>query len=151
MLMATAAMACDTLSINRINPYTWSGTYGLYSDGFPSTIPIDGSYTTEISEQETIYTDALSGSNDQNMNLSGPMYLKTVDSSPAPFRGFPARKNEFPDGTVTWVRPGQPWSWMGGQKAADDTWTMTGNKGGDLLIWLVLAVLIVYIISRIKK
>jgi hypothetical protein len=150
MLMATAAMACDTLSINRINPYTWSGTYGLYTDGFPSTIPIDGSYTTEISEKETVYTDPLPGSDDQNMDLSGPMYLKTVESSPAPFRGFPARKNEFPDGTVTWVRPGQPWSWMGGQRAADDTWTQI--KGSqDLLIWLALIVLAIYLISRIKK
>ncbi len=149
--MATAAMACDTLSINRINPYTWSGTYGLYSDGFPSTIPIDGSYTTEISEKETVYTDPLAGSDDQNMNLSGPMYLKTIDASPAPFLGFPARKNEFPDGTVEWYRPGQPWSWMGGKRASDDTWTFTGNKGYDGLILLVLLVLAVYLISRIKK
>jgi hypothetical protein len=150
MLMATAAMACDTLSINRINPYTWSGTFGVYSDGFPSTIPIDGSYTTEISEKETIYTDPLPGSTDQNMDLSGPMYLKTVESSPAPFLGFPSRKNEFPDGTVAWWRPGQPWSWMGGQRAKDDTWTLSG-KGPDLLIWLVLAVIALYLISRIKK
>ena len=148
--MATAAMACDALSINRINPYTWSGTYGLYTDGFPSTVPIDGSYTTEISEKETVYTDPLPGSDDQNMDLSGPMYLKTVESSPAPFLGFPARKNEFPDGTVTWARPGQPWSWMGGQRASDDTWTARVN-GQDLLIWLVLAVILVYLMSRIKK
>lgn len=59
--MATAAMACDDLSINRFNPYTWSGTFGVYSDGFPSTIPIDGSYTTEISEEPTIYADSLMG------------------------------------------------------------------------------------------
>lgn len=151
MLMATAAMACDTLSINRINPYTWSGTYGLYSDGFPSTVPIDGSYTTEISEKETIYTDPLPGSDDQNMNLSGSMYLKTVDSSPAPFMGFPARKNEFPDGTVTWVRPGQPWSWMNGRRARDDTWTARVDTPDDILIWLVLAVIVIYLISQFKK
>ena len=148
--MATAAMACDDLSINRFNPYTWSGTFGVYSDGFPSTIAIDGSYTTEISEEPTIYTDSLMGGGDPNMNLSGSMYLKTVDSSPAPFRGFPARKNEFPDGTVTWARPGQPWSWMGGHRAKDDTWT-AGVKGQDLLIWLVLIALVIYLFSRIKK
>jgi hypothetical protein len=78
------------------------------------------------------------------------MYLKTVESSPAPFLGFPSRKNEFPDGTVAWWRPGQPWSWMGGQRAKDDTWTLSG-KGPDLLIWLVLAVIALYLISRIKK
>jgi hypothetical protein len=151
MLMATAAMVCDDLSINRFNPYTWSGTYGVYSDGFPSTIPIDGSYTTEISEEPTVYVDPLLGSDDPNMNLSGPMYLKTADSSPAPFRGFPSRKNEFPDGRVTWFRPGQPWSWMGGHRAKDDTWTMLPTSGSDILIWLVLAVIIVYLFSRVKK
>ena len=149
--MATAAMACDDLSINRFNPYTWSGTFGVYSDGFPSTIPIDGSYTTEISEEPTIYADSLMGGSDPTMNLSGSMYLKTADSSPAPFRGFPARKNEFPDGTVSWARPGQPWSWMGGQRAKDDTWTAQVFKGPDLLIWLVLIALVIYLYSRIKK
>lgn len=149
--MATAAMACDDLSINRFNPYTWSGTFGVYSDGFPSTIPIDGSYTTEISEEPTIYADSLMGGTDPNMNLSGSMYLKTVDSSPAPFRGFPARKNEFPDGAVSWVRPGQPWSWMGGHRASDDTWTARVKGGSDLLIWLVFAVIALYLFSRIKK
>ena len=152
--MATAAMACDELSINRFNPYTWSGTFGVYSDGFPSTIPIDGSYTTEISETPTIYTDDLEGSADPNMNLSGPMYLKTADTSPAPFRGFPARKNEFPDGTVTWMRPGQPWSWSGGgkDKAEDDTWTITvRTNGNDMLIWLLIAAIAVYVYSRLKK
>jgi hypothetical protein len=149
--MATAAMACDDLSINRFNPYTWSGTFGVYSDGFPSTIPNDGSYTTEISEEPTVYTDSLMGTNDANMNLSGSMYLKTADSSPAPFRGFPVRKNEFPDGTVTWMRPGQPWSWMGGRRASDDTWTAGRGRGQDLLIWLVLIALVIYLFSRIKK
>ena len=149
--MATAAMACDDLSINRFNPYTWSGTFGVYSDGFPSTIANDGSYTTEISEEPTNYTDSLSGTNDANMNLSGSMYLKTAESSPAPFRGFPARKNEFPDGTVTWMRPGQPWSWTGGNRASDDTWTAGVFKGQDLLIWLALIALVVYLFSRIKK
>jgi hypothetical protein len=144
-------MACDDLSINRFNPYTWSGTFGVYSDGFPSTIPNDGSYTTEISEEPTIYTDSLMGTNDPIMNQSGPMYLKTAESSPAPFRVFPVRKNEFPDGTVTWMRPGQPWSWMGGRRASDDTWTAGGTRGQDLLIWLVLIALVVYLVSRIKK
>jgi hypothetical protein len=144
-------MACDDLSINRFNPYTWSGTFGVYSDGFPSTIAIDGSYITEISEEPTVYMDSLAGTEDPNMNLSGPMYLKTADSSPAPFRGFPARKNEFPDGTVTWTRPGQPWSWMGGHRAPDDTWTMIIGGQNNMLIWLVLIALVVYLFSRLKK
>jgi hypothetical protein len=144
-------MACDDLAINRFNPYTWSGTFGVYSDGFPSTIPIDGSYTTEISEEPTVYTDSVESASDPNMNLSGSMYLKTAQTSPAPFRGFPARKNEFPDGTVTWMRPGQPWSWTGGHRAKDDTWTAGIARGQDMLIWLVIIVIALYLFSRIKK
>ena len=147
--MATAAMACDDLSINRFNPYTWSGTFGVYSDGFPSTIAIDGSYTTEISEEPTVYADPLAGASDPNLNVSGSMYLKTAGSSNAPFRMFPARKNEFPDGTVTWMRPGAPWSWLGGNRASDDTWTARGGR--DILIWLVLLVIALYLFSRLKK
>jgi len=149
--MATAAMACDDLSINRFNPYTWSGTFGVYSDGFPSTIPNDGSYTTEISEEPTVYTDSLMCADDPIMSQSGSMYLKTADASPAPFRMFPARKTEFSDGRVSWMRPGQPWSWMGGNRAKDDTWTARPKGGPDLLVWLVFAVIALYLFSRIKK
>lgn len=144
--MATASMACDQMSINRINPFTWSGSYGLYSDGFPSTIKIDGSYLTEMSEEPTVYTDPL---DEPTLSVSGNMYLKTVDASPAPYRMFPARKQEFQDGTVTWMRPGQPWSWMTG-RAGDDTWTARGGSS-DIVMWLVIIALVVYIMFRIKK
>jgi len=149
LIMATAAMVCDDLSINRINPFTWSGTYGLYSDGFPSTITNDGSYITEMSDEPTIYTDPLQGSDDQNQSLSGSMYLKTAQASPAPYRMFPARKNEFPDGSVTWMRPGQPWSWTGGQVAEGDTWTARAPQ--NFIMWLAIIALVLYIASRIKK
>jgi hypothetical protein len=150
MLMATAAMACDNLSINRINPYTWSGTYGVYSDGFPSTLPIDGSYITQMSNEPTEYPEPPPGADNQNMDLSGSMYLKTAESSPAPFRMFPARKNEFPDGTVTWIRPDLPWSWVNGGRAPGDTWTAS-NKGNGLLFWIFIIVIALYVYSRIKK
>jgi hypothetical protein len=52
---------------------------------------------------------------------------------------------------VSWARPGQPWSWLGGQRAKDDTWTAQVFKGPDLLIWLVLIALVLYLFSRIKK
>ena len=104
--MATAALACDVLSINRINPYTWSETYGVNTDGFPNTLFIDGSWTNEIDETPTVYPVPPEGADDQNMDLSGAMYLKTASVDPAPFQGFPARKMEYADGRVTWYRPG---------------------------------------------
>ena len=48
--MATAWMISDDLHINHINPYTWSGAYGVNKDGFPKDLPMDGSYTTQIDE-----------------------------------------------------------------------------------------------------
>jgi hypothetical protein len=39
---------------------------------------------------------------------------------------------------------------MGGRHARDDTWTASNKGGMDIIIWLVLAVLVVYMISRVK-
>jgi hypothetical protein len=40
---------------------------------------------------------------------------------------------------------------MGGHRAKDDTWTAGALKTPDLLIWLALIALVVYLFSRIKK
>ena len=42
--MATALMQNDDLSMNRFNPYTWTGTYGVSSDGSHNWQP-DGTFT----------------------------------------------------------------------------------------------------------
>jgi hypothetical protein len=40
---------------------------------------------------------------------------------------------------------------MGGHRAKDDTWTARMGGGSDLLLWLVFAVIALYLFSRIKK
>lgn len=145
--MATAWMINDDLAINKFNPYTWSGTYGVPTDG--SKWKSDGTYTVEIDERPTVYTDSNSELNDFNpvhLMRSGPMYLNEMPAQPAaPFNGFPARKYEFDNGVVTWIRPDMT---MGGQ--AEYAFQAPRAKTWDL--WLVLLVIIVlavlYAMSR---
>ena len=129
--MASAYRLNDSVQINKINPTTWTGDYGINHDGFPQNITVDtDSYVRGISEVPTVYTDPLTGTDDPNMNTSGAMYLKTTQTSPAPFRPFPARKFEYSDGTVTWWRPGLPWSWIGNKSG--------GTEGGLPKMLMVL-------------
>lgn len=148
--MATSALACDVLSINRINPYTWSETYGVGHDGFPSTIPIDGSWTNEIDETPMIYPEMPDGGDGQNMDLSGSMYLKTASDNPAPFMGFPARKMEFSDGRVTWYRPGlvqgaEPPTQWGSARAVKKFF-----MDNTVLIFLISIIILYYFTSKMK-
>ena len=146
-------MIDDRLQVDGFNPYVWSGTFGVPKDGFPKTWYIDGTYTTQIDETPTTYTDPLVGADDPNQNVSGSMYLKTAQTSPAPFRGFPARKLEYSDGTVTWFRPGAPWPWIG-SGGAPDGYTAKLQRGQPhekVLFWLALAALAFFLFTKLRK
>lgn len=144
--MASYLMIDDRLQIDKFNPTTWTGDFGVNKDGFRKDLFIDGSYTTAIDEEPVDYSDDM----DPNLkprDLSGNVHLKTISPNYAPHGAFPTRKMEYSDGTVTWYRPALPWCWMGG-----------GNQGGSLrmlkknpLLLLVILVLVFYILSRIKK
>lgn len=151
--MASASMIDDRLQIDGFNPYVWSGTFGVPNDGFPKTWRLDSSYTTQIDETPATYTDPLMGADDPSQNLSGPMYLKTVEPSPAPFLGFPARKLEYSDGTVSWVRPGARWPWVGAGGAPDGytaklSWK---NQNTTPLFWLALVALAFFLFTKLRK
>jgi len=152
--MATAYMISDDLHINHINPYTWSGAYGVNTDGFPKNLPMDGSYTTQIDEtpMETSGRPDLDG--DMNFDFSGPMYVKESESKPAPFRPFPARKFEYSDGTVSWYRPYLPWPWMGkggdGARGASQKAIERFFRDNSFLILLVLLIMVLYVTSKKK-
>ena len=136
--MATAWMINDDLAINKFNPYTWSGTYGVPTDG--SKWKSDGTYTVEIDERPTVYTDAnpaLKDFNPVHLMRSGPMYLKEMPGKAAPpFNGFPARKYEFDNGVTTWNRPD-----LSRGSRAEYAFQEPRAKTWDL--WLVLLILIV--------
>lgn len=142
--MASTFMISDSMKMDKINPTTFTGDFGINHNGFAKKY-MDGSYDTQIDESETIYTDEL------NINVrgnSGNMYLKTGYPHPAPSLMFPARKYEYSNGNITWERQGAPWRFDNGlldsikreaEKAKDNTLVILGSIA-----------LVIFILSRIK-
>jgi hypothetical protein len=135
--MASAALIDDRLQIDGFDAYTWSDTFGVPSNGGFYEGP-DGTYTVQRDETPVNYGDPNpDASTDhflpRHLNRSGPMFLNEVAPSPAPFIGYPARKFEYPDLSVTWERPAMKWSWGGHV-----------NRGQDLLILLVILLILIF-------
>jgi hypothetical protein len=153
--MATALMVNDDLAINRVNPFTWSGSYGVNKDGFPKDLYMDGSYTTQIDETPMETSGRPDLDNEANFDFAGGMYLKASESQPAPFRPFPARKYEYADGTVTWRRPYLPWSWEGQKKGGQASKTTKAIvefvRDNTFLIALIALVLFIFIVPKLRK
>lgn len=142
--MATAALANDELSMNRFNPYTWSGSYGVNTDGFPKDVYMDGSYYTQRSEVPMEQNATVEGS---ERNLVGNIVLKTASVDPAPFAPFPARKYEWEDGTTSWYRPGA----STGASLDPIAQLFKAASPGNLLVWLVLAAIAFFLYRTMKK
>jgi len=150
--MATAWMIDDRLQIDGFDPYTWSGTYGVNTDGFRKDTFIDGSYYTQIDEVPMEMQAPVEESQSPEFNSSGAMYLKTASVDPAPYRMFPARKFEYSDGTCTWYRPDMPWSWMGGSGDSLGRWMASkGTRGDSIMFWLVLVILAYFLYKKFKN
>ena len=103
----------DQLSMNRINPYTLTGTFGVPTDGMYKT-PLDARYTTEIdpipAETGTVFPDDTPDHfAPSRINMAGGMLANTVsERGNAPYDIFPARKYQYDDGHVTFARPSMP-------------------------------------------
>ena len=137
--MASALMVNDRLAINKINPTSWTGDFGINHDGFRKDLFMDGSYVSGIDETPGETTEELTT---KPMDLAGNVYLKTVYPSPAPTQIYPARKFEYSDGVVSWVRPQQPWLWMQS--------TRTQKMFSRIITILFIFVIVYYIMSRMK-
>ena len=148
--MASALMINDRLQIDRFNPTTWTGDFGISHDGFRKDLFIDGSYTTGIDPTPVDYSDDL---RNKPMDLSGNVNLKTINPEYAPHDAFPTRKYEYSDGTVTWYRPGMPWSWMNKPTETQCNnglmLTKTKEVNNKRLIILLIVVIIAYIATRV--
>jgi len=151
--MATAWMIDDRLQIDGFDPYTWSGTFGVTTDGFRKDTFIDGSYYTQIDEVPMEMQSQVEESQNPEFNNSGAMYLKTASVNPAPYRMFPTRKFEYADGTCTWYRPDMPWSWMGsGSGDSLGRWIAAkGARGDNLIFYVVLAILAYFLFKKFKN
>jgi hypothetical protein len=146
-------MIDDRLQIDGFDPYTWSGTYGVNTDGFRKDTFIDGSYYTQIDEVPMEMQDPVEESQSPEFNSSGAMYLKTASVNPAPYRMYPARKFEYSDGTCTWYRPDMPWSWMGsGSGDSLGRWLAAkGTRGDSLMFYVVLVILAYFLYKKFKN
>jgi hypothetical protein len=135
--MATAWMINDDMKINNINPYVLSGTFGIPTDG--SKWKSDGTYTVEIDERPVVYADANADLQDFNPVTtfrSGPIMVGEIAAKPSPPWGtFPARKYEYDNGVVTWVRPDL-------QSKGMRQWASDPLKANTWDLWTVLLVIV---------
>ena len=139
-------MLDDRLQMDKFNPTTWTGDFGVNHDGFPKTFFIDGSMTNGIDETPVSYDDTLRM---KPFGTAGNMNLKTIASGDAPSGIFTARKFEYSDGKVTWYRPEQPWSWMDptadGRVGLDKKHVRPSD---NFLVWVVLVIIILFLFSQ---
>lgn len=142
--MASTLMIDDRLQIDKFNPTTWTGDFGINSNGFRKDLFMNGSYVTGIDETPMQVNAVIPVMN--STDTAGNMYLKTAAPSVAPYNPFPARKFEYSDGRVTWRRPQLPWSWETGCSVGG----AGSSKDINLLLILLIAVILFYFFGRMK-
>ena len=106
--MASAALIDDRLQIDGVDMYTATNTFGVPTGGFYKD-PMDGGYTTQISEsreEDEALSDMDEHFNPVHLNRAGAMYLNGGGSKPAPDGLYPARKIQYDNGDASWVRYG---------------------------------------------
>lgn len=153
--MALSMLIDDQLSMNRINPYTLTGTFGVPSDGMYKT-PLDASYTTG-SDPTPNYTDSAFPEDTSDhfapsrINMSSTMMANTISQKgSAPFALYPARKYQYVDGSVSFARPG-----MGEKGDTDlyytDRYTKTVWDKDTLIILLVALAAVLFVFRKNLK
>lgn len=151
--MALSMLVDDNMSMNRVNPYTLTNTFGLPSDGMYKDQPLDARYVTQIDENPSEGQSVFPGDTPEHfsalrLNMSGPMAVKTGYVYPAPSAMFPARKYQYIDGSISYVRP----DLVGGDH---DQYTTTrygkGHKRDNMSFILLLAVLALIFFIYSKK
>jgi hypothetical protein len=159
--MATALMQDDDLSMNRFNPYTWTGTYGVSSDGSHNWQP-DGTFTRPY--DTSAGSDRLDTNRDLKhfdvmaLNDASNMWFNTMPGKPtAPFPAFPARKYQNWTGDPSWVRPDLNFNYVydkdfiGSQKLPDYIRRRRGASGGNPVLLVAVLAVIAYAVTRMKR
>lgn len=103
----TSLLLNDDMSMNRINPYTSSETFGIsYNGGYKDAAP----ESPERPESPPMFEFSPSAGVPTShfdrlaLNDAGNMYLKTGGVNPARTFLYPARKYQFDDGSTTFGR-----------------------------------------------
>jgi hypothetical protein len=158
--MATALMQDDDLSMNRFNPYTWTGTFGVSSDGSHNWQP-DGTFTRPYDVSpgfDRLDTNRdLKHFNVMDLNNASNMWFNTMPGKPtAPFPAFPARKYERNDGNLTWVRPDLNFNYVydtdfiGSQKLPDYIRRRASPGGPNPVLLVAVLAVVAYAVTRVK-
>jgi hypothetical protein len=149
--MALSMLVDDNMSMNRVNPYTLTNTFGLPTDGMYKDQPLDGRYVSQIDENPSEGPSIFPGDTADHfsplrLNMSGPVAVKTGYVNPAPYPMYPARKYQYIDGSVSFVRP----DLLGGD---DDQYSTLryGPKRDNTNMFFLLVVLAIVFFIYYKK
>ena len=149
----TSMLLDDSLTIDQINPYTATGTFGVSYNGGDGkyepmtwTLPGDGPAMWDVAHETPDYVNH---SDPTFENRSGPMYLKEGGVNPATSFLFPARKYQFDDGTTSW---GREVVMTSGENYTNANPFFRDELGNNLPIIIALILLLVlFLLSRVVK
>lgn len=105
----TSLLLNDDISMDRINPYTASQTFGVsYNGGYKDTAPAQSEPVRPESPAMFEFDPSVgvptSHFNRLTLDRAGNTYLKTGGVNPARSFLYPARKYQFDDGSTTFGR-----------------------------------------------
>jgi hypothetical protein len=140
----TSLLLNDDMSMNRINPYTATQTFGVsYNGGYKGVLPPDperpeSPAMLEFNPRVGVPTDHF---NKLTLDDAGNMYLKTGGTHPATSFLYPARKYQFDDGSTTFGREviiGDAKNYVSPEDFPDDAQTGRALVLGAMIILLIL-------------
>jgi len=143
----TSLLLNDDMSMNRINPYTLTQTFGVsYNGGYKGTLEAgperpESPSMLEFNPRAGVPTDHF---NKLELNDAGNMYLKTGGVNPATSFLYPARKYQFDDGSTTFGREiivGDAKNYVSPADFPDDAQTGRTLVLGAMILLLILLVL----------
>jgi hypothetical protein len=151
-------MMNDDLSMNRFNPYTWTGTFGVSSDGSHTWQP-DGTFTRpyDTTPSDRLDTNkSLKHFDVMALNDASNMWFNTMPGKPtAPFPAFPARKYERNDGALSWVRPDINFNYVydkdfiGSRKLPD--YVMRPRSQASPIFFVAILAAAAFMLTRMKR
>jgi hypothetical protein len=140
----TSLLLDDDMSMNRINPYTSTQTFGVsYNGGYKGTLAPDperpeSPAMLEFNPRVGVPTEHF---NPLTLDDAGNMYLKTGDVHPATSFLYPARKYQFDDGSTTFGREiiiGEAKNYVSPADFPDDMQTGRTLILGAMILLLIL-------------
>jgi hypothetical protein len=143
----TSLLLNDDMSMNRINPYTLTQTFGVsYNGGYKGTLEAgperpESPSMLEFNPRAGVPTDHF---NKLELDDAGNMYLKTGGVNPATSFLYPARKYQFDDGSTTFGREiivGDAKNYVSPADFPDDAQTGRTLVLGAMILLLILLVL----------